>query len=63
MLGILANFEKEDRYEAVKAIVDQLQSVITGNFAESRYFEKMRDKKAATIIWRLRRYSPPAGKY
>src|SRR5271167_3494001 len=42
MLGILANFDKEDSYEAVKAIVDQVQSVTTGDFAESRYFKQLR---------------------
>ena len=39
MLGILANFEKEDVYGAVKAIVDQVHSFTPGDFAGSRYFK------------------------
>jgi len=39
MLGILANFGKEDSYEAVKSIVDEVQSFTKGDFAESRYFK------------------------
>ncbi|MFI5138984.1 MAG: hypothetical protein ACHQIM_14265 [Sphingobacteriales bacterium] len=42
MLGILANFGKEDSYEAVKSIVDQVQSFTKGDFAESRYFKQLR---------------------
>ena len=42
MLGILANFGKEDSYGAVKSIVDGLQSYTKGDFAESRYFKQLR---------------------
>lgn len=42
MLGILANFGKEDSYRAVKSIVDQVQSFTKGDFAESRYFNQLR---------------------
>jgi hypothetical protein len=42
MLGILANFGKEDSYEAVKAIVNEVQSFAKSDFAESRYFEQLR---------------------
>jgi len=42
MLGILANFGKDDRYKAVKSIVDQVQSFTKGDFAESRYFKQLR---------------------
>ena len=42
MLGILANFGKEDSYEAVKSIVDEVQSFTKGDFAESRYFKQLR---------------------
>jgi hypothetical protein len=42
MLGILANFGKEDSYGAIKSIVDQVQSFTKGDFAESRYFEQLR---------------------
>jgi predicted transposase/invertase (TIGR01784 family) len=42
MLGILANFGKEDSYRAVKSIVDQVQSFTKGDFAESRYFKQLR---------------------
>ncbi|EHQ26818.1 Rpn family recombination-promoting nuclease/putative transposase [Mucilaginibacter paludis] len=42
MLGILANFGKEDSYDAVKSIVDQIQSFTKGDFAESRYFKQLR---------------------
>ncbi|WP_227256152.1 Arm DNA-binding domain-containing protein [Pedobacter sp. MR2016-19] len=39
MLGILANFGKEDSYQAVKSIIDGIQSITKGDFAESRYFK------------------------
>jgi hypothetical protein len=42
MLGILANFEKEDSYGAIKEIIDQMQSVTKSDFAESRYFKQLR---------------------
>ena len=42
MLGILANFGKEDSYIAVKSIVNQVQSFTKGDFAESRYFRQLR---------------------
>lgn len=42
MLGILANFGKEESYRAVKSIVDGIQSSTTGIFAESRYFNQLR---------------------
>jgi predicted transposase YdaD len=42
MMGILANFGKEDSYVAIKAIVDQVQSFTKGDFAESRYFKQLR---------------------
>jgi hypothetical protein len=42
MLGILANFDNEDVYNAVKLIVDEVQSFAQGDFAKSRYFNQMR---------------------
>ena len=42
MLGILANFEKEDSYQVVKAIVDGIQGVGNDDFAKSRYFKQLR---------------------
>ncbi len=42
MLGILANFGKEDTYTVVKAIVDQMQTFANGDFAENRYFKQLR---------------------
>ena len=42
MLGILANFDKEERGDAVKAIVDDIQAVTKGDFATSRYFRQLR---------------------
>jgi hypothetical protein len=42
MMGILANFGKEDSYGAIKAIIDQVQSFTKGDFAESRYFRQLR---------------------
>jgi len=42
MLGILANFDTEDVYAAVKDIVDQVHSFRPGDFAESRYFKQLR---------------------
>jgi hypothetical protein len=42
MLGILANFGKEDSYQAVKSIIDGIQSITKGDFAESRYFKQLR---------------------
>jgi hypothetical protein len=42
MLGILANFGKEDSYKAIKSVVDGVQSFTKGDFAESRYFKQLR---------------------
>lgn len=42
MLGILANFNNADSYGIVKSIVDGIQSVNKGDFAESRYFKQLR---------------------
>jgi hypothetical protein len=42
MLGILANFDKDDSYSAVKSIVDGVQSFTKGDFAKSRYFNQLR---------------------
>jgi predicted transposase/invertase (TIGR01784 family) len=42
MLGILANFGNEDNYKTVKSILDGIQSVTTGDFAENRYFKQLR---------------------
>jgi len=42
MLGILGNFGKEDSYEAIKSIVNEMQSFAKSDFAESRYFEQLR---------------------
>jgi hypothetical protein len=42
MLGILANFGKEDSYSAVKSIVDGMKSFTTSDFAESRHFKQLR---------------------
>lgn len=42
MLGILANFGKEDTYEAVKSIIDSIQATTLGDFARSRYFKQLR---------------------
>ena len=42
MLGILANFRKQDSYRAVKSIIDGIQSITKGDFAENRYFKQLR---------------------
>ena len=42
MLAILANFGKEDKYGAIKSIIDQVQFFTDGDFAESRYFRQLR---------------------
>lgn len=42
MLGILANFGKEDSFQVVKSIIDGIQSITKGDFAESRYFKQLR---------------------
>ncbi len=42
MLAVLANFEIDDSYEAVKSIVNQVQYYSKGDFAESKYFEHLR---------------------
>ena len=42
MLGILANFGKEDSYEAIKSIVDGIKTFTKSDFAESRYFKQLR---------------------
>jgi len=42
MLGILANFGKDDSYEVVKSIIDGMKSITNGDFAESRYFKQLR---------------------
>jgi len=39
MLCILGNFEKDDSYEAVKAIISEVQAFAKSDFAESRYLE------------------------
>jgi hypothetical protein len=40
MLGILANFGKEDSYSAVKSIVDGMRSFTKSDFAKSRHIDK-----------------------
>lgn len=42
MLGILGNFGKEDSYEAVKSIVNEVQSAAKSDFEENRYFKQLR---------------------
>lgn len=42
MLGILANFGKDDNSKAIRSIVEQIKDSATGNFAESRYFKQLR---------------------
>lgn len=42
MLGILANFGKDDSYGAVKSTIDGIQSVTKGDFAENRYLKQLR---------------------
>jgi predicted transposase/invertase (TIGR01784 family) len=42
MLGILANFGKEDKYNAIKTIVDGIKSSAKGDFADNRYFRQLR---------------------
>ena len=42
MLGILANFSTEESYEAVKSIINGIQALTKGDFAESRYFKQLR---------------------
>jgi hypothetical protein len=42
MLGILANFDNEDTYKVVKAIVDDIHSVTNGDFAQNRNFKQLR---------------------
>lgn len=42
MLGILANFGKDDSFTAIKSIVDQVKDFTKGDFAESRYFKQLR---------------------
>lgn len=42
MLGILADFGKVDSYQAVKSIIDGIQSNTKGDFARSRYFKQLR---------------------
>lgn len=42
MLGILANFGKDNTYKALKSIVDGIKSTTNSNFAESRYFRQLR---------------------
>jgi hypothetical protein len=42
MLAILANFGRENSYQAVKSIVDGIQSATKGDFAGSRYFKQLR---------------------
>lgn len=42
MLGILANFGKEDSYDAIKLIVDGIKTFTKSDFAESRYFKQLR---------------------
>jgi hypothetical protein len=42
MLAILANFGRENSYQAIKSIVDGIQSATKGDFAGSRYFKQLR---------------------
>jgi hypothetical protein len=42
MLGLLANFGKDDSQKAIQSIVDQVKTFTKGDFAESRYFKQMR---------------------
>jgi predicted transposase/invertase (TIGR01784 family) len=42
MLAILANFDKDDSYTAVKAIVDGVESFAKGDFAKSRHMNQLR---------------------
>jgi hypothetical protein len=42
MLAILANFGKEENYDAVKSIVDGIKIFTKSDFAESRYFKQLR---------------------
>ena len=42
MLAILANFDKEDSYNAVKSIVDGIQSFTKSDFAKSRHINQLR---------------------
>lgn len=42
MLGILANFGKEDSYQVVKSIIDGIHSNEEGDFAKSRYYKQLR---------------------
>jgi hypothetical protein len=42
MLGILANFGKEDSFVAIKSIVDGMKSFTNSDFADSRYFKQLR---------------------
>lgn len=42
MLGILANFDNEDTYRVVKAIVDNIHAVTNGDFAQNRNFKQLR---------------------
>lgn len=42
MLAILANFGKEDSYQAVRSIISDIQSITKGDFAGSRYFKQLR---------------------
>lgn len=42
MLGILAKFEESDRYAKVKQLLQEVQSLTEGDFAESPYFRQLR---------------------
>lgn len=42
MLGILADFGKEDNYSAVKSIIDGIQTITKSDFSGSRYFKQLR---------------------
>lgn len=49
MLGILANFGKQNNQEAIDCIIKELKFLIKGDFATSRYYKQLR------ILAKLRR--------
>lgn len=42
MLGLLANFEKDESYDAIWSIVESINAITKGDLAKSRYFEQLR---------------------
>lgn len=42
MLGLLANFGKEDKYQAIKFVVNDIQSATVSDFAKARFNNQMR---------------------